>query len=308
MGNFLTKPNKHKKTQAGENDKVLFGSSEMQGWRVSMEDSKIINLCLDESTMIFGVFDGHGGCEVSKFVARHFAFNLLNNPQYEANKIEEALISTFMKMDELLNTEGSMKELIRISRGLSPSHPIKNPILNTGVGCTALVTIIRDSEVFIANAGDCRCVLNRGGLAIDLSQDHKPVLKKEKNRIINAGGTVIEGRINRGLNLSRAIGDFSYKSNHNLPPNQQMVIAEPDVCRITLQENDQFLIMACDGVWERLKSQDAVDFVAQRIRDKPLRKISEEILDFCIAPKLTNGLGCDNMTIIIVQFKFTNQN
>jgi len=272
-----------------------------------MEDSKIINLCLDESTMIFGVFDGHGGCEVSKFVGRHFGYNLLNNPLYEANKLEEALISTFMKMDELLNTEESMKELIRISKGLSASHPIKKPTLNTGVGCTALVTLIRDSELFVANAGDCRCVLNRGGIAIDLSQDHKPVLKAEKNRIINAGGAIFEGRINRGLNLSRAIGDFSYKSNHNLPPNQQMVIAEPEICRIKLQENDQFLIMACDGVWERLKSQDAVDFVAMRIRDMPLGKISEEILEYCIAPKVTNGLGCDNMTLIIVKFKCSDK-
>lgn len=306
MGNYMPKPNKHKKTQAGENDKAVFGSSEMQGWRLSMEDSKIINLCFDDSAMLFGVFDGHGGCEVAQFVARHFSFHLMNNDYYKNKEIEQALISTFLRMDDLMKSEDSIKELMRISRGLPPNYPIKKPVLNQTVGCTALISLIRDSELYVANAGDCRCVLSRGGQALDLSQDHKPTLKNEKARIVNAGGNVVEGRINRGLNLSRAIGDFSYKSNAKLSPNQQMVIAEPEICKILLQQNDQFLIMACDGVWERLKSQDCVDFVNKKIDQLPLSKIAEEILEYCLAPSAINGVGCDNMTIIIVRFKFTN--
>lgn len=306
MGNLIPKPNKHKKTQAGENDKAAFGSSEMQGWRLSMEDSKIINLCLDDSTMLFGVFDGHGGCEVAQFVARHFSFHLMNNDHYRKKEIELALISTFLKMDELLQKEDSIKELMRISKGLPPNYPIKKPVLNQTVGCTALISLVQDSELFVANAGDCRCVLSRGGQALDLSQDHKPTLKKERIRIVNAGGNVLDGRINRGLNLSRAIGDFSYKSNANLAPDQQMVIAEPEICKISLQACDEFLVMACDGVWERLKSQECVDFVRKRIDEVPLSKIAEEILEYCLAPSAINGTGCDNMTIIIVRFKFTN--
>lgn len=57
-----------------------------------------------------------------------------------------------------------------------------------------------------------RCVLSRKGQAIDMSTDHKPEDEQEKARIIKAGGRVTgDGRVNGGLNLSRAIGDHAYK-------------------------------------------------------------------------------------------------
>lgn len=303
MGNYLTKPNTHKRTLTGQNLFVRFGSSEMQGWRLSMEDAKLINLALDENTMIFGIFDGHGGREVSEYVSRHFTYEFLSCSQYEANDIPNALIRTFYRMDELLLTPEGSKELTRISKNLPSSYPAKEKKLYMNKGCTAIVVLIRNNEIFVANAGDSRCILNRNGVAVSLSTDHKPSLLSEMNRIIDAGAKIIDGRINGGLNLTRAIGDFKYKNIPNLPKDRQSVICEPEIVRVNLEDEDKFLVIGCDGVWERIGSQDCVNIVQEKI-DKGfgLGVVAEEILDRAISPKVTNGLGCDNMTIIIVAF------
>jgi protein phosphatase 1G len=87
-----------------------------------------------------------------------------------------------------------------------------------GKGCTANVVLIANSSLICANAGDSRCVVAEGGRAIPLSIDHKPNMKKERERIYKAGSTVnVEGRIDGNLNLSRAIGDIAHKKNPRLP-------------------------------------------------------------------------------------------
>ena len=83
-----------------------------------------------------------------------------------------------------------------------------------GKGCTANALLIVGNLLICANAGDSRCVVGEGGRAVPLSIDHKPNLKKERDRIYKAGSTVnIEGRIDGNLNLSRAIGDIAHKKN-----------------------------------------------------------------------------------------------
>ena len=78
-------------------------------------------------------------------------------------------------------------------------------------GCTANVAMIYKDELIVANAGDSRSVLFSNGEAVEMSEDHKPDLPGEKDRIIKAGGFVSDGRVNANLNLSRAIGDLEYK-------------------------------------------------------------------------------------------------
>lgn len=75
-------------------------------------------------------------------------------------------------------------------------------------GTTACVVLIRGNTLYVANAGDSRAVLCRNGVAVDLSHDHKPEDEIERTRIERAGGKVTpDGRVNGGLNLSRAIGE-----------------------------------------------------------------------------------------------------
>ncbi|VDM61029.1 unnamed protein product [Angiostrongylus costaricensis] len=153
-------------------------------------------------------------------------------------------------------------------------------------GTTACVCLMNKQRIIVANAGDSRAVLCRGGIAVDLSIDHKPEDDIEKKRIVNAGGYVNEdGRVNGGLNLSRAFGDHSYKKNFDLPLRDQMITALPDVRVETLQPSDEFLVLACDGIW-------CVCYII---------KIALCMLcDHCLAPTTAgDGTGCDNMTVII---------
>lgn len=174
-------------------------------------------------------------------------------------------------------------------------------------GCTAVVALLHDKELYVANAGDSRCVVSRKGKALEMSIDHKPEDDIEYNRIKKAGGRVtMDGRVNGGLNLSRAIGDHGYKMNKKVRPEEQMISALPDVKKITIEQDDDFMVLACDGIWNFMSSQQVVKFVHDRIKDptKKLKDICEELFDYCLAPHTQgDGTGCDNMTAIIVKFK-----
>lgn len=112
----------------------------------------------------------------------------------------------------------------------------------------------------MANAGDTRCVLAGKGKAKDLSTDHKPDLPNEKRRVQRAGGFVDEGRVNGVIAISRAIGDWEYK-NTSLKPEECAVTVYPEVTIEQIRPEHDFMIIACDGIWDCMTSQQAVDFV-----------------------------------------------
>lgn len=102
-------------------------------------------------------------------------------------------------------------------------------LLETFAGCTANVALLHKNTLYVANAGDSRTILGRGSEPYFLSKDHKPDLVEEKNRIEKAGGFVSDGRVNGNLNLSRALGDLEYKQDKKLKPEEQLIIALPEV-------------------------------------------------------------------------------
>ncbi|CAG2160671.1 unnamed protein product [Oppiella nova] len=176
-------------------------------------------------------------------------------------------------------------------------------------GCTAVVALLRGSQLFVANAGDSRCVVSRNGRAIEMSIDHKPEDELERNRVEKAGGKVTQdGRVNGGLNLSRAIGDHSYKNNKNVSDREQMITALPDVKTLDLEQSDDFMVIACDGIWNSMTSQQVVDFVGHRInKTDKLSSVCDELFRTCLAPNTHgDGTGCDNMTAVIVKFLTTS--
>lgn len=87
------------------------------------------------------------------------------------------------------------------------------------IGCTANVILIDNNKrLIVSNAGDSRCVLARNGAAVPLSFDHKPENEIERQRIENSGSTIIEGRVDGNLNLSRSLGDLKYKQKKQFTP------------------------------------------------------------------------------------------
>jgi len=85
-------------------------------------------------------------------------------------------------------------------------------------------------------------------------------------RIMRAGGTVsYQNRINNNLNLSRALGDFTFKNNKSLGPYDQMVIAVPEIIKIKTSTT-KFIIMGCDGIWERKNSVQMIKWIAKKYK------------------------------------------
>ena len=93
-------------------------------------------------------------------------------------------------------------------------------------------------------------MLARGAKAYDMSEDHKPDNEGEKNRIEAAGGFVEDGRVRGTLSLSRALGDMEYKLNRKIGVEKQMITCVPECKTTSFQKEDDFLIIACDGIWD----------------------------------------------------------
>ncbi|EST09282.1 Protein phosphatase 2C (PP2C)-like domain protein [Kalmanozyma brasiliensis GHG001] len=296
MGQTLSEPVTEKTTSSGGNDSVLYAISEMQGWRISMEDAHTTILDIKNGSggivgNFFGVFDGHGGSSVAQYTGRSLHSVLTGEESFKQGKYTDALEKAFINVDEDLKKD--------------PNYT------NDPSGCTAVTAFIKTTandpkrveKVFVANAGDSRCVLSRGGAVMEMSTDHKPTLDSERQRIENAGGYVSWGRVNGNLALSRAIGDFEFKRSFELPVEQQIVTAFPEVLEKDIVESeDEFLVLACDGIWDCLSSQDVVDIVRRSVANgKELTEICEDLMDRCLAPDSdTGGIGCDNMTVCVV--------
>mmetsp|Transcript_35039 Transcript_35039/g.69241 ORF Transcript_35039/g.69241 Transcript_35039/m.69241 type:complete len:412 (+) Transcript_35039:48-1283(+) len=183
------------------------------------------------------------------------------------------------------------------------------------VGCTAVCVAITSTYIVCANAGDSRAVLCRSGRPVALSCDHKPNNTREQRRIEAAGGFVkqiptnappgtrVQYRVNGELSLSRAIGDLKYKRRSDLKPEQQAICATPDLSVEERMPEDEFIVIACDGIWDVKTNKQVIDFVRSRLRKGTnITNILEELMDSCLTkdPKATNGLGADNMTAIVV--------
>merc|ERR1719183_3261382 len=119
------------------------------------------------------------------------------------------------------------------------------------MGCTASVALLSPTSVTVANVGDSRVFKCRAGQCVPLTRDHKPESPRERRRIEAAGGTVVQYgpcyRIDHNLNLSRALADFHYK-DPNVPPEEQKISPSADVTVVDIDEDDEFLVVACDGL------------------------------------------------------------
>ena len=243
--------------------------------RRTMEDAHQFKLDFPQSGMgFFGIYDGHAG----KTAALWCQDNL--HSLFERNyrsRIQEAVVEKRSLLDVLertfLDTNGELGK--------------KNGITS---GCTAVVAFIEPGQdtrrtLYCANVGDARAVLCRSGRAIRLSYDHKGNDPQEIKRIIEAGGFIMNSRVNGVLAVTRALGDESMKD---------LVISSPYCAEIELlDEQDQFLILACDGIWDVVSDQEAVELV-MTCRDDP-QKTADLLLRHAIDSQAT-----DNITVMVI--------
>ncbi|KAK9755774.1 hypothetical protein RND81_01G049500 [Saponaria officinalis] len=207
-----------------------------KGRRSFLEDrfSAEVEIHGDSKKAIFGVFDGHGGPKAAEYAAENLNKNIIAEIENKANEvdIEEAVKLGYMKTDSDF-LEGELKG-----------------------GSCCVTAFIAKGDLVVSNAGDCRAVMSRGGVAEALTTDHRPSRPDEKDRIEAKGGYIdcYNGvwRIQGSLAVSRGIGDRQLK---------QWVVAEPESRVIKISQNDEFLILASDGLWDKVTNQEAVDTV-----------------------------------------------
>ncbi|XP_009141337.1 probable protein phosphatase 2C 27 [Brassica rapa] len=259
------------------------GSCAEQGAKQFMEDEHIciddlvehLGASVDFSSLgaFYGVFDGHGGTDAALFVRKNILRYIVED-SYFPLCVKKAIKNAFLKADYEFADDSS---------------------LDISSGTTALTAFIFGRRLIIANAGDCRAVLGRRGRAIELSKDHKPNCIAEKVRIEKLGGVVYDGYLNGQLSVARAIGDWHMKG----PKGSACPLSpEPELQETDLSEEDEFLIMGCDGLWDVMSSQCAVTIARKElmIHNDPER-CSRELVREALKRNT-----CDNLTVIVVCF------
>lgn len=213
----------------------------------------------------FAVFDGHAGCKVSEHCAHHLLEAIIQEKEFMTSDVVKAIHAGFLKLDN------KMREIPELASGADKS------------GTTAVCAFISDENVYIANCGDSRAVLCRNGIPIFSTQDHKPILPGEKDRIVNAGGSVMVQRVNGSLAVSRALGDYDYKNVTELGQCEQLVSPEPEIFCKERDQQDYFLVLACDGVWDVMSNEAVCSFISNRLRiTDDLALICNQVIDTCL--------------------------
>ena len=308
MGHLLDKPKTDKLTESSavenEPQRLAFAASSMQGWRVEMEDAHCIQLNFDGDIPghhFVGVFDGHGGTRTSQWMAENLLSCIV-----ETDEFEQYRRSAMSGSPDLEILEAALKRgFIAADAKFQPILDAENP--HDTSGSTAVCCLITPGHILCANAGDSRAVMavgidksTDGNDFVALSEDHKPDNPDERDRIERAGGTVSMKRVDGDLAVSRAFGDYKFKLRDDLGPEEQRVTALPDVVIRQRKSTDEWLLLACDGVWDVMSSGDGVGYVrhlAVDLGESDIELIAEEVLD--------KGLELnsqDNMTALVVQF------
>ncbi|EPY42992.1 protein phosphatase [Angomonas deanei] len=276
-----------------ETSHLRVGCCSMQGWRKSMEDAHVAQLNIGgcKKRAFFGVFDGHQSNEAARFCRAHMLDEVMKSADKYSDNYNSIFEEAFRSIDELICYKFSAS------------------------GTAANCVYLDKGKIVCANAGDSRAVLCRKGKAIPLSIDHKPYHPEEEKRIVDAGFSVENGRVNMSLAVSRALGDVDFKTNKELSWKQQAVTALPDVKVMDFSKDDEFIILACDGIWDVLSCEDCCSLVSAKLKDLEkseesltgdvdISLVCEDVLDHCLSPTCgAREKGTDNMTIIIVQFK-----
>lgn len=260
-----------------------------KGLRKHNEDNHNIILGLDSTDInvkkvnFMAIYDGHGGKFVSDFLS-------VNLPQFFTAKN----VSYPLKINYVNDVYDKIQEILCMK--------YTDEAAECGSTCCVICHYRDDAGrefLNVINTGDSRAVLCRNNIAIPLTYDHKPHWPAEENRIRKLGGIVRNesGTFRIGdLSVSRAFGDKNAT---------KYVTHRPDLYKYTRTKGDAFIILACDGLWDVMESQDAVNIVLKNCYDSNMKRIHKNIN---IAKILTDAaiddLGStDNVSCIVFFFE-----
>ncbi|KAG9129109.1 hypothetical protein Leryth_006373 [Lithospermum erythrorhizon] len=221
----------------------------------------------------YGVFDGHGGVDAVSFTRNNLLKNIVEDSHFPTG-VKRAIRNAFVKTDHAL---------------------ADTQTLDNSSGTTALTALILGRTMIIANAGDSRAVLGKRGRAIELSKDHKPNCTSEKQRIEKLGGVIYDGYLHGQLSVARALGDWHLKGPKG---SSYPLSSEPELEELILTEEDEFLIIGCDGLWDVMSSQYAVTIVRKEL----MQHNNPVICSDGLVKEALKRNTCDNLTVVIVCF------
>ncbi|XP_039255459.1 protein phosphatase 1A-like [Styela clava] len=295
MGAFLDKPKTDKKNEKGGNSAFKFATSSMQGWRVDMEDSHSAKVGLPSLPQwsFFAVFDGHAGSKIAEYSSHHLIEHVLSHKKFEN------FINNGEKGGEMPDED--VKEAIRdgfLNLDLKMREISSTRNDNDRSGSTATCVLISPQKYYFVNCGDSRSLLCRDSKVHFSTEDHKPNNPLEKERILNAGGSVMIQRVNGSLAVSRALGDYEYKNVESKGPTEQLVSPDPEISVVERHETDQFIVLACDGIFDVSSNDELSDFIISRM------EICDDLVKVCnsVVDTSLNKGSRDNMTLIILAF------
>ncbi|CAG9460345.1 unnamed protein product [Pedinophyceae sp. YPF-701] len=238
---------------------VRMGLFTTAGKREKMEDAGTVVSPLGglAGVHMMAVFDGHRGAYAAERAAADIEAYL--HRSWTAPTAEECLRRAFVALDASICSDLARQHAEKVAcMGAPAAGPKACP------GCTAMAVLVAGPRVYVANAGDCRAVLCRGGRAVAISRDHSTQSEAERERITACGGKLewlVDGwRVGApGLQVTRSLGDPDAKPDG--------VTAVPEVTSTALEASDEFVIAASDGLWEVLTNEEAVGIVRDTVRD-----------------------------------------
>ena len=241
-------------------------------WKTSMEDRYAFKdfFCNDPQSGFFAIYDGYSGSMAAEKCARYLS---------ELLEIKvERIYQTSMK-HENINEEISVafneafEEMDRILL-----YGVEEQSRNRWSGCSALTCLLRGNNLYVANAGNIRAVLCRGDGSIErLSDNHSPWDKKERHRVRKAKGDVSKSDktalVNGVVKSTRGLG------NHGDPNLKTSVIRTPFVNCLALEDSDQFLILASNGVWEVFSEEEVILLLEDILPEIDVKAIVRRMYD-----------------------------
>jgi len=276
---------------------------------MELRDRFTADEAMEELGVLFGVFDGHGGTQVSDHVSKSISKKVLElyrakqvQPASRDEKIKSALKEAFVQTD---------KELL----GLAERKKFESS------GSTALVAVLHGNpklntalRLVLAHVGNSRAVLCRGGQAVAVTEDHTPERIEEKKRVERAGGLVLNvrgawriaapanpngmskasRREYQGLAMTRSMGDLHFKQPSMLST------SEPDVKVLPLTDKDLFVVLATDGIYTHMSNQEVVDLASKHWQDP------EEAAKVIVRTAFQRGSD-DNLTAVVIQFGWADK-
>jgi len=270
-----------------------YGYCVNQGPRASMEDAVDATCHLGGSTEIefYVVYDGHGGTQAVEFVKNRLPGCICGKTNFtDRASIDVALCESFKQIDA---------ELLRHLQHNTPPQLLATNAASyvLSSGCVACAAIVISSVVYVANLGDCRAIMCTAGEMTTLTVDHRPEGNdEERERLQNLGIEVSsDGYVHGRIGVSRAFGDWAWDAEEKC----KGLLCQPDVSVAEIASDTEFLLLACDGVFEKMTNREAGQIVRRRLRATGDPKEAAEAL----IKNAGKRNGSDNLSAVVVLFK-----